>query len=142
MRLPGDPKTLAALVAGKGKKPARRSKYNVSKPAARTFDGKVYASKAEMLYAKMLAEELLAGDGHILDVIEQPRVSLGCRENVYVPDFLIVPISGRPYFVDVKGMETPAFKKNVNLWRRYGRLPLHIVTRAGSKWNTRIVEAS
>lgn len=114
-------------------------KYGVSHKADRIFDGKVYASKHE----KERAEEwaILLRNRLVLDVIEQPRLWLGVRENVYVPDFLVIPIrtDKDPWYEDVKGMETAAFKKNVKLWARYGRLPLHILTREGSSWKTEII---
>lgn len=117
-----------------------RNKYRVSAPDRRTFDGKTYASRAEMLYAQELDMRLRAGD--LIEVVEQPRLSLGVRENVYVPDFLIVPAErDRPYYVDVKGVETPAFKRNKKLWARYGRLDLHIVKYKGSKFTTTEVVA-
>lgn len=106
----------------------RRHKYKVSTPDRRTWDGKTYASRAEMLYAKHLADLKLSG--MIMEFIEQPRTWLGVRENVYVPDFLVLPSDPAvaAYFVDVKGVETAAFKKNKRLWKRYAVLNLHVVT--------------
>jgi len=103
------------------------NKYRVSTPDRRTFGGKVYASRAEMHYARYLSLERDTEAGSVLEFVEQPRVWLGIRENVYVPDFLVVLRSGGAYFVDVKGMETPAFCKHKRLWRKYARLPLHVV---------------
>lgn len=111
------------------------NKYRVSAPEARTFNGKVYASKAECLYAQEL--DLVLRAGKLVEVVEQPRLWLGVRENVYVPDFLIVPLPPfSPWYVDVKGVETAAFKRNKKLWKRYGRLALHIVKRSGSGFKT------
>lgn len=114
-----------ARMMGKKK---RRSKYNVAPASERTWRGKVYASKAEMLYAQML--EIEVANGWIIEVVEQPRLWLGVRENIYVPDFLIVRASGA-FYVDVKGTETAAFRKNKKLWAAYGRLPLQIVALKG-----------
>jgi hypothetical protein len=80
-----------------------------------------------MEYARNLS--LLIGAGEVLEVVEQPKVTLGVPENVYVPDFLVVPKIGCPYYVDVKGVETQVFKKNKMLWSRYGRLDLIVVKR-------------
>lgn len=106
----------------------RRHKYKVATPDRRTWDGKTYASRAEMFFARHLADHKARGT--ILEFIEQPRTWLGVRENVYVPDFLVVPsdVVTPPYFVDVKGVETPAFKRNKRLWKRYAVLDLHVVT--------------
>lgn len=101
------------------------SKYRVSTPLRRTYEGKTYASRAEMLYAVHLVRLLAARE--VIDYVEQPRLWLGVRLNVYVPDFLVVPARGVPYYVDVKGVETPAFRRNKRLWRVYGRLDLHVV---------------
>lgn len=112
-----------------------RNKYRVSAPAARTWNGKTYASKAEMLYAQELALRLQAGE--LAEVVEQPRLWLGVPENVYQPDFLLIPFGdAMPYYVEVKGVETPAFKRNKKLWKRYGRLALHVVKRKGSRFVT------
>lgn len=104
---------------------ALKPKYRVSTPERRTFLGRTYASRAEMLYATSLHDRVTIGD--VVDYVEQPRLWLGVRENVYVPDFLVVPKEGDPHYVDVKGHETAAFKRNKRLWRSYGRLDLHVV---------------
>ena len=69
--------------------PFKRNKYRVSPKADRTFDGRVYDSKAECVYAQNL--RIAKDNGDFLEVIEQVSVCLGVRENVYRPDFLIVP---------------------------------------------------
>ncbi len=103
----------------------QRNKYRVAPPAERTFNGRCYDSKAEARYARQLALRRQAGD--IITYVEQPRVELGLRENVYRPDFLVIPHGDVPYYVDVKGTETTAFRKNKRLWARYGDLELRIV---------------
>lgn len=90
-----------------------------------------------MLYAQQL--DLYLQSGELIEVIEQPRLWLGVPENVYVPDFLCIPspsTGGTPYMVDVKGVETSAFKRNKKLWASYGRLDLHIVKRKGNSFVT------
>ena len=114
---------------------AKMNKYRVSAPEARTWNGKTYASKAEMEYAVMLHTQLERGQ-FILDYIEQPRVWLGVRENVYVPDFLVVWADRCPSYIDVKGVETAAFRRNKKLWSRYGRLELQVVKKKGKRFET------
>ena len=41
---------------------------------------------------------------------------------------------------DVKGVETPAFKKNKRLWRSYGRCLLVVKTRRNNRWINEMVE--
>ena len=134
----------------------RQNKYNVSPAHKRRYNGRTYDSKAEMEYAKELY--MLKKGGDILEFIEQPKLWLGVPENVYYPDFFIVYknptleewLPGRsdrgpslnddtardPIYVDVKGRETPAFIKNVKLWRSYGTLDLHIVKKKGKRFVT------
>jgi hypothetical protein len=103
----------------------RRNKYHVAPPNERRWNGRTYASKAEMVHAQKL--DLLLRAGELIEVVAQPRLWLGVPENVYVPDFLVIPKEGPPYYVDVKGVETAEFKKVRRLWVQYGRLPLHVV---------------
>lgn len=106
-----------------------RNKYRVASPEDRQFMGRTYASKAEMLYAVELYR--MRDAGLIIDYVEQPRTWLGVPENKYVPDFLVIPRDSVPYYVDVKGIETAAFKKNKRLWAAYGYLQLYLVKRKG-----------
>jgi hypothetical protein len=105
---------------------ARRSggsKYG----AIRTeYAGVSYASKSEAAYAATL--DLLIKSGNVRWWIGQPKFRLGCPENVYVPDMLVVPAVGDPYVVDVKGVRTAKFNKDVRLWAAYGPCDLHIVS--------------
>ena len=100
-----------------------RSKYRAVRSE---WNGRTYASKAEMRYAQHLYD--LRDKGAILDYVEQPRKWLGVPENVYVPDFLVIGQGGDAWYVDVKGMENATFRKNKKLWRKYGYLPLHVVS--------------
>ena len=109
----------------------RGHKYRVAHADDRTWRGKVYASKAERLYAEFIRR--LPSTAH---VIEQPRLWLGVVENVYVPDFFVVRIDGSFEYVDVKGVETAAFRKNEKLWNRYGPCDLRIVKRRADKFVT------
>jgi len=114
-----------------------KNKYNVSKPEERRYNGRTYASKAEMRYAMLLYQ--LRDNGDIVDFVEQPRLWLGVPENKYVPDFLVIPessISAYPHYIDVKGFYTPAFKRVVKLWEAYGILDLIIIKPTKTSFKT------
>ena len=114
-----------------------KNKYRVAMPEQRTFRGKLYASKAEMEYAMGLWS--LYASGEIKIIIEQPRLWLGVVENVYVPDFFVLDSDG-PKFIDVKGMRTSAFNKNIKLWKSYGIGNLYILKKCGKKrWSTEVI---
>ena len=88
-----------------------------------TYLGERYDSKAEAAYAAYL--DVLEGLGECVVLMRHPRFKLGCPENVYEADFLVE--FGRWLIViDVKGTETPKFRKDRKLWSRYGKLPLRI----------------
>lgn len=110
----------------------RGNKYNVAPASERVFQGRTYASKAERLYAEILWGRLKQRTIQLL--IEQPTLWLGVPENVYRPDFFVM-VNGQCQFIDVKGVETPAFRKVKKLWASYGQCPLHIIKRKGSKFH-------
>lgn len=105
---------------------------NYGKPskylAKRTeYNGVMYASKAEAQRARELDTFLAAGLIRFWQ--GQPGTwRLGCPENVYRPDFLVVDNKGEVRVEDVKGMRTAKFAKDVRLWRAYGNCPLHIIS--------------
>lgn len=111
-------------------------KYNVAPAQQRRWNGKVYDSKAEMLYAKRLST--LRAAGEIIEWAEQVRITLGVPENEYRADFLVIPTDAReaPHYVDVKGQETKAFKRTKKLWASYGHLDLHVIKRKGRTFET------
>jgi hypothetical protein len=111
-----------------------KNKYHVSPPNERTARGRVYASKAEKQYADLLWALVGQPDGICL-IVEQPSIRLG-EDTVYKPDFLVIPEADDPYCVDVKGMETSEWKKTKILWAKYGRIPLRVVKKSGTKFNT------
>jgi len=98
------------------------SKYNAKRTK---YNGVNYASKAEAMRAMGL--DILKLAGEIKVWIGQPVFRLGVSENKYVADFLVIPWVGVPWVEDVKGFETPRFKHNKKLWKRYGCLDLHIL---------------
>lgn len=128
-------------LGGEIAKAVRKNKYNVSAACDRTWNRRTYGSKAEMLYAQVLW--FRREQGTVIEYIEQPRVWLGVPENVYVPDFFVVQEGGICWYVDVKGRETAKFKRDIKLWREYGRLPLHILRHRGGEFALdRIVESA
>jgi len=117
---------------------AKHHKYGVSPKKDRTWRGVLYASKAEMLRAEYLDGLLRMGE--LIHVLEQPTYRLGCAENRYRPDFLCFDADGSAWVEDVKGVETPAFRRQLALWRKYGPCPLHVVRRKTRSWAMTIIE--
>ncbi len=78
-----------------------------SKYAAVRTNG--YASKREAEYAAQLELRKRATNGDVLDWLEQVPIKLqgGVR---YVVDFMLLMRDGTVRFVEVKGMETPAWR--------------------------------
>jgi len=120
----------------------KRNKYGVDispkGKAARTYRGRCYDSRMEMKYAIHLDYLVSAGD--VADWIPQPSVQLG-EDTAFRPDFLVIEKTGIPYYVDVKGKETPRFRMIKKLWAKYGRLNLHVVKYVkGQLQTTEIIE--
>lgn len=109
-----------------------RNKYR-AKPT--DYNGVRYASLTEAGYAQVL--DTLIQFGEVRWWLGQPRFRLGVPENVYVPDFLVFPASGCEYAVDVKGVETPKFRKDKKLWAAYGPCPLVVIARKNRRYVTR-----
>tara|TARA_B100001059_G_scaffold76184_1_gene73761 strand:- start:7718 stop:8104 length:387 start_codon:yes stop_codon:yes gene_type:complete len=111
----------------------RRNKHNVSPSEQRRSLGRTFDSKAEKEYAERL--QLLLDSGVIAEFnCQVPVHCLGCPENKFKPDFLVIPSpeDGRfPYYVEVKGFETPQWKTTKTLWEAYGRLELVVVKKRG-----------
>lgn len=87
-----------------------------------------------MRYAQEL--DILRQNGEITIVVEQPLFRLGVPENTYHADFLVIYKDGSVEAVDVKGVETTAFKRTKKLWESYGAIPLKIVKRFGGNFRT------
>lgn len=99
-----------------------RSKYNAIRT---TYNGVSYASKSEAKRAETL--DLMVRGGLISWWIGQPKFRLGCPENVYVADFLVVVKQGA-WVEDVKGVRTAKFNRDLRLWRAYGPCELHVIS--------------
>jgi len=98
--------------------------------------GRVYDSKAEADYARRLDE--WREEGLVEWVLPQVTIPLGPDFSTRV-DFLVEHL-GQPRLVlgketsrteviavEVKGYETPRFRKIKKLWRKYGPFPLWVV---------------
>jgi hypothetical protein len=81
-----------------------RHKFN-ARPTVR--NGVRYASKAEARYAAALENRKRAGE--VLFALEQVPIRLPGGTK-YVVDFLVFEASGDVRFIDVKGVQTDAFK--------------------------------
>ena len=101
--------------------PGARSKY---KNVPTIYNGVRYSSKSEAAYAQQLDLEKLSGGVQFW--VGQPTFRIGCAENVYRPDFLVIDESGA-YAVDVKGTETAKFKRDRRLWKSHGPCDLWVV---------------
>ena len=110
----------------------KRNRFGVSKRADRTWNGKVYASKMEMLYAQEL--DIVAKAGNRVE--EQVPVVLGPSGIELVVDFKITYLRMPPLWVEVKGMETPAWRLKCRLWMVHGPGPLKVVKLCGKVWKT------
>jgi hypothetical protein len=100
----------------------RRSKYRATPTV---YGGVRFASKAEAARAAEL--DLLVRAGVVRWWIGQPTFRLGCPENVYRPDFLVVFATGVIQAEEVKGFETAKFRRDRKLWAAYGPVPLVII---------------
>ena len=125
----------------------RGQRITVKPREQRTYNGVLYASKAESIRAQEL--DLLIRSGDVVFWIGQPLFRLGCAENTYRLDFLVVPFvnfddvfgdSNAVWVEDVKGFETQSFKRHKRLWKAYGPCELRVLKRKGSGWTTEIVE--
>ncbi len=104
------------------------TKYR-SKPTI--YNGVRYASKAEADRAETL--DILIRCEEIAIWIPQPKFRLGVPENIYVADFFVVHTDGSYWVEDVKGYETPKFKRDKKLWKAYGPCRLDLIMRGRVK---------
>ena len=116
----------------------RRHKYNVAPKEQRTFNGIVYHSKAESVYAEQL--DLLKRAGDIIDWERQVTFQLGPDIKTVV-DFVVTEWRDK-YVVEIKGMELPAFKRVKKLWPKYGPLDMHVMKRVGKRWQESVIQGA
>jgi hypothetical protein len=86
-----------------------------------------YASTAEADYAAELKLRRLCGLIHDVSRPEPIHLTAGIR---YQPDFTFTE-NGQRVWIDVKGVETPAFRLKARLWAVYGPGLLRVVKRNG-----------
>lgn len=100
------------------------SKYRIKKTE---YNGRIYDSPAEARRAKELDN-----DPAVAWWIPQVTIELGIPEHKYKVDFLVAIKSPVFHHVcihaeDVKGFETPSFRKHKTMWKKYGKFPLHVL---------------
>jgi|SRR6185369_4088245 len=91
---------------------------NVAPRSDRTYNGVVYDSKAEALYAFRL--DGLKAAGEILGWNRQVKIPLwvqGVRVCVMVVDFEVSLLDGDLQYHEVKGWETPEYKIKLKLFK-------------------------
>ena len=88
------------------------------------YKGETYDSKAEADRAKEL--DLLKAVGQVWCWYRQPVFHLGCPENTYRADFLVIDKEG-VHVEDVKGVSTAKFNHDRRLWMQYGPCPLWVI---------------
>lgn len=113
----------------------KRHKYNVGAKATRTYNGDVYDSMAEAIYAQQL--DMLKSHGGIRTWARQVTFPLGPDFKARV-DFVVVDWH-TTYAVEVKGVDLPSFKKIKKLWRKYGTMALQVMKRRGNRWQISVV---
>lgn len=101
--------------------PPKRNKYNAQPTRYR---GWRFDSKAEAEYAKRL--DALQGGGSVLWWLRQVAIDL-TEDDRYRVDFLVCYSDGELVAVEVKGVETDAFRRTRRLWLKYGPFPLKII---------------
>ena len=99
----------------------RRNKYNANPT---TYRGWRFDSKAEAEYAQRL--DMLVGNLTALWWLRQVPIDL-TEDDRYRVDFIVCYADGTLEAVEVKGMETDAFRRVRRLWLKYGPFPLKIV---------------
>lgn len=107
----------------KPKPPFGRSKY---RNVRTEYNGRMFDSKAEAERAAVL--DLLKTSELIRDWQPQVTFQLG-PDHSYRVDFLVWLPDGTTHAEDVKGVETPAFKRHKKLWRKYGPCDLKVIYR-------------
>ena len=124
---------------------AAQSKYRVAARSKRTDDdGIVYDSALEMKRMYELEESKRLGE--ITEYLYHVRVRLG--DIVYETDFMVIgprstinrECSLYPvWFEDVKGVETPSFRRVRKLWPKYMKLTLMILKRGRYGWEREMI---
>lgn len=112
------PRVLTQAQAREALKPKRRHKYGVSAPEDRTYNGVVYDSKAEA--GQALELDILVRSGSVKEWFRQipfPLVVEGKLICTLVVDFRIVYKGGTVVNLEIKGVETAAYRIKLKLFR-------------------------
>ena len=104
--------------AGKNKYGAKKTEYG----------GATYDSKTEAAHARRL--DLLKQAGQIRWWLRQVPVMIGEPgvDKPYRVDFVVCEADGSVHAEEVKGVETPQFKRQKRQWAKRGPFPLHVIS--------------
>lgn len=97
------------------------------------YDSGIEARRAAELDILMSADRVMGWSGQV-------RVPLG-EDTVAVVDFLVWQRRGR-WYEEVKGFETPDFRRIRRLWKRHGPLPLLIYKMKNGRWQIETLPAA
>jgi hypothetical protein len=103
---------------------ARPNKYGAKKTE---YGGATYDSRAEAAHARRL--DLLQRAGDVLWWLRQVPVMIGQPgvDRPYRVDFVVQYRDLRVVAEEIKGVETPQFKRQKKQWAKRGPFPLHII---------------
>lgn len=107
-----------------------RTKYRAKRCQ---MDGHNFDSQTECEYYAML--KMMAESGHVKILELQPKIYMTNARILYKPDFFIEQ-NGEQFYVDVKGIQTTAFRIKLRLWKHYGSGKLVIVAKIGGRFQT------
>lgn len=101
------------------------NKYRAKKTE---YGGVVYDSRVEAAYARRL--DLLKGAGQVRWWLRQVPVMIGEPgvDKPYRVDFVVCYADGSVRAEEVKGVETPQFKRQKRQWAKRGPFPLHVIS--------------
>lgn len=116
----------------------KRHKYNVGAKENRTYDGVVYHCMAEAIYAQDL--DILLNSGNIRHWERQVEFKLG-EDDKTIVDFVVTEWHDK-YVVEVKGVETPDFKRVKRLWKKYGPMDMQVLKRRGNRWDVCVIHGA
>ena len=112
----------------------KKWKYRVEQ---RTYNGIVYHSEAESVYAAQL--DRLKCVGAIIGWERQVEFPLGDTKTVV--GFVVTEWRDK-YVVEIKGVELPEFETVKKLWREYGPLDMHVMKRVGNRWQDSVIQGA
>lgn len=101
------------------------NKYKAKKTE---YGGVLYDSKAEAAHAGRL--DLLLTAGRLRWWLRQAPVMIGEPgvDKPYRVDFVVCEADGSVHAEEVKGVETPQFRRQKRQWAKRGPFPLHVIS--------------